>query len=79
MTVLKGIYYLLVIIFLGSLLIFGVVDIFGSAISEFFSGFINDMTALSLKYPVAWHIGLFTFSIILLIIGLIMLFSTTRP
>ncbi|AXJ26956.1 TPA: hypothetical protein ACTN2G_002650 [Staphylococcus aureus] len=79
MTVLKGIYYLLVIIFLGSLLIFGFVDIFGSAISEFFSGFINDMTALSLKYPVAWHIGLFTFSIILLIIGLIMLFSTTRP
>ncbi|HHO6614738.1 TPA: hypothetical protein ACRVN5_002359 [Staphylococcus aureus] len=79
MTVLKGIYYLLVIIFLGSLLIFGFVNIFGSAISEFFSGFINDMTALSLKYPVAWHIGLFTFSIILLIIGLIMLFSTTRP
>ena len=79
MTVLKGIYYLLVIIFLGSLLIFGFVDIFGSAISEFFSGFINDMTALSLKYPVAWLIGLFTFSIILLIIGLIMLFSTTRP
>ncbi|HDK4135970.1 TPA: hypothetical protein PSJ50_002602 [Staphylococcus aureus] len=74
MTVLKGIYYLIVIIFLGSLLIFGFVDIFGSAISEFFSGFINDMTTLSLKYPVFWHIGLITFSIILLIIGLRMLF-----
>lgn len=36
MTVLKGICYLLVIIFLGSLLIFGFVDIFGSAISDFF-------------------------------------------
>ncbi|MEA1227475.1 hypothetical protein [Staphylococcus aureus] len=79
MTVLKGIYYLLVIIFLGSLLIFGFVDIFGSAISEVFSGLRNEMTTLSLKYPVAWHIGLFIFSIILLIIGLKMLFSTTRP
>ncbi|HDG7309450.1 TPA: hypothetical protein PGF93_002073 [Staphylococcus aureus] len=50
MKYLKVIYYLLAIIFLGSLLIFGFVDIFGSAISEGFSGFINDMTALSLKY-----------------------------
>ncbi|GJF96914.1 MULTISPECIES: hypothetical protein [Staphylococcus] len=79
MTVLKGICYLLVIIFLGSLLIFGFVDIFGSAISEVFSGFRNEMTALSLKYPVAWRIGLFIFSSILLIISLNMLFSTTRP
>lgn len=79
MKYLKVIYYLLAIIFLGSLLIFGFVDIFGSAISEGFSGFINDMTALSLKYPVAWHIGWFIFSLILLIIGLQLLFSFTRP
>lgn len=79
MKYLKVIYYLLAIIFLGSLLIFGFVDIFGSAISEVFSGFINDMTALSLKYLVAWHIGWFIFSLILLIIGLQLLFSSTRP
>ncbi|HDJ7326729.1 hypothetical protein BUY37_03245 [Staphylococcus cohnii] len=79
MESLKVIYYLLAIIFLGSLLIFGFVDVFGSVISEGFSGFINDMTALSLKYPVAWHIGLFIFSITLLIIGLKMFFASTRP
>lgn len=79
MEILKFLYYILAIIFLGSLLIFGFVDIFGNVISETFIGFKADMISLSNKYPVIWHISLSIICIVLIIIGLKLLFAAHRP
>lgn len=79
MEVLKFLYYLLAVVFLSAILIYGFVDLFGSGISETFSHFKNDMLTLSNKYPMAWGIGQAIFAISLLILGLRMFFAAHRP
>lgn len=79
MNILKNMYYLVVIILFSALLIYGFVDIFGGQISNIVTQFKSDIKSVFETYPIESNVVLLIIAIFVLVFGLKLLFSSTKP